>query len=134
MPISGPLDDREINAVGMVQTPEHISSSKVVKSGGPKSSQATKTTSRAMQKKEEEEEVVMEKEEWRAAMMELLDSTVSTGSVSTGHEIYMPGLHPKIIVDGLPPGEDRLAFPLTKHHALALIRPTVSEKAPFGKG
>lgn len=134
MPVSGPLDDRDINAAGMVQIPEPTTSSKVVKSGGPKSSQETKTTSRAMPKQEEEEEVVMEKEEWRAAMMALLDSTVSTGSVSTGHEIHMPGLHPKIVVDGLPPGEDRLAFPLTKHQALALIRSTVSEKAPFGKG
>ena len=76
----------------------------------------------------------MDEEQWRETMTTLLDSTRPKGSVSTSHEVQMPGLLPRIVVDGLPPGEDRLAFPLAKHQALALIRSTVSEKAPFGKG
>ncbi|KAL3927371.1 MAG: hypothetical protein SGBAC_013114 [Bacillariaceae sp.] len=38
----------------------------------------------------------------------------------------MPGFHPKVIVDGLPLGENRLAFPLSKSQAQSLIESTAA--------
>ncbi|CAJ1932045.1 unnamed protein product [Cylindrotheca closterium] len=99
--------------------------------------QQVKAEPQAMQPKEEEdEEEPMESGEWLDEIKSLLDSTYSKGEVSTGREIQMPGLYPKIVVDDAcqKQGYSRLAFPLLKSQACALIESTATEKAPFGKG
>ncbi|CAJ1932041.1 unnamed protein product [Cylindrotheca closterium] len=79
------------------------------------------------------EEEPMNAWNWAQQIESLLDSNYSEGEVSTSREVQMPGLHPKIIVKGMPEGDSRLSFPLSKSQALALKKSTATKREYFGK-